>query len=378
MRLRNPVPSRRQAGLVTLVISLVMLLAMTLFVILMARSSLVEVKASANSYRDKQAMEAAETGMNTAVAYYTHGSIDRDGDGTADPVFDTNNDGIGDANTVTLDGKQVTARFCTVASNPPTSCTTPTTDLVNVMLFSQGWSDDQVATHRVAQVMTKFQALPNGPSVPFVGKVINSMTGTLNVTNNETNTTIWTGDNIQSASGNFKTEIQINGVNDQISSEKNGSVFTLGTDIVQNDQSLKNATPDTFFQNFFGRSRTAMKAAADTLVTSGSLSAGLHEGELIYMDTGSTVTINQNLGSPTNPVILIVNGALKLHGDVYGVVYCKDLDAANGNGSITGSMIAENVIKANGTFDYIYSGNVMTLTQGIGKQGPLNGSWRDF
>ena len=375
----------RQRGAATLLISLVMLVAMTLLAVVMARSSLIEIRASANSYRAKQAVEAAEAGLNFGLAHYQHGGADQDDDGVADTLFPADTDGDGDPNTTVIDGKVVEARYCTPGNNPPATCVLPT-DLNNVLIFAQGWSDDRVAVHRMRQLSTYYQALPNGPLVPLVAKSASTMkaSGNLTIVNNESNTTIWMGDAIDTATGSFNTFIQVDGVDNTKSSEKAGAVYTLGPDVIHNDATLKTATLGDFFANFFGASKTDVRAKANVVINAGAgetLTAGLHGDELIYIDNASGgFTVNQNLGTLDHPVVLVVDGPLTIAGSsqIYGVVYTTLLDHAAGTADVFGSLIAEDIDDAVGGFTVTYKGSVIEATEQIGRRAPLTGSWRDF
>ena len=90
-------PSRRQQeGVVTIILSIVLLILTSLVAAYTGGAILFERKIAANEFRSSQAFEAAESGMSTALAYLaSRGGADKDGDGAIDPVFDTDGDGIG-------------------------------------------------------------------------------------------------------------------------------------------------------------------------------------------------------------------------------------------------------------------------------------------
>ena len=88
---------RRQRGVLTLTVSLAILVLSTLVTFSVTKAILMEQKISNNELRARQAFEAAEAGMLAAMDYINN-DPDVDGNGSIDPVFDTNADGTGDTN----------------------------------------------------------------------------------------------------------------------------------------------------------------------------------------------------------------------------------------------------------------------------------------
>ena len=99
-----------QRGATTTAMSLILLVLITMVAGYTGRTVLFEQKMSANDFRGRQAFEAAESGLATAMTYLAApGDADKDDDGVIDPVFDTDADGIGDSTTMTYaDNSSVT------------------------------------------------------------------------------------------------------------------------------------------------------------------------------------------------------------------------------------------------------------------------------
>lgn len=375
----------RERGAVTLLVSLVMLVAMTLFAVAMSRSSLVEIRASSNAYRAKQAFETAEAGFNVALAYYNSGGVDQNGDGVADALFPADTDGDGNPNTTVIDGKVMEARFCTPGDDPATLCN-PATDPAQVLIWARGRSDDQMAQHQVRQMVTFFSLLPNGPLVPLVSKTLSTLSGNFTIENPDSNKTIWTGDVIDGATGSFQTYIEFDAGHTglEVSSTKSGSTYTLGPDILQGDTNLSDATPAEFFQNFFGTDKAGFAAKADyVLANCSGLSAIAGDSVItkplaIYV-TGDCSFGPGNIGTAANPVLLVANGHLSNNGspDAYGVFY-GDTANLNGGPHITGSILTGDVVSGLGTATLTYSSSVIGILEDSGGRAPVNGSWRDF
>jgi hypothetical protein len=102
---------------------------------------------SANDFRSRQAFEAAESGLQMALAYIgSSGGADKDGIPGNDPVFDTNADGIGDS---------LTAAF---------------PDSSSAWLWHVRWRINRVScysTSRLAPSMRRFATNCGGPFVRF-------------------------------------------------------------------------------------------------------------------------------------------------------------------------------------------------------------------
>lgn len=88
------------------------------------------------------------------------------------------------------------------------------------------------------------------------------------------------------------------------------------------------------------------------------------------------------LGSAAQPVVLVVQGRLTLRGDVtvHGVVYATDIHWNDSpGGQVHGALISASGYQGNGTPDLHYDADVLhTLQQHTGSFARVPGSWRDF
>lgn len=69
-------PPARQRGLATLVIALIIMVAVTLTVLFTAQTSILEERMAANETRMKQTTNAAQAGLERAVAFAQDGEDD--------------------------------------------------------------------------------------------------------------------------------------------------------------------------------------------------------------------------------------------------------------------------------------------------------------
>ena len=133
-RSRHASSRSRQRGAATLAVSLVLLLLITLVGFYTSRTVVLERKIAGNDFRSRQAFEAAESGINIALAYIgRRGGADKNDDSILDPVFDTNADGLGDASTLTFDN------FSSVT-------VTLTGTFPTIGIQADGFSDDRTGT----------------------------------------------------------------------------------------------------------------------------------------------------------------------------------------------------------------------------------------
>ena len=400
---RQPIiPRPKQKGAATLVMSLVLLTLITMVSVYTSRTVLMEQKISANDFRERQAFEAAESGLATAISYVSGtGGADKDGDGTVDPVFDTDGDGIGDSNNLTFsDFSSVTV---TITGALPT-----------FLLQSIGVSDDLTATRTVRSIGTPVDALPNSPGGPMTTRGTVSAVGSATIYNPEGNTTIWSGGDVDLGANN-STATNIADPSDPgypscmetsmtCGTTRSSSKVAVGLDVLEYDTTLSNLTTEQMFQNFFGTSMAnyresrvtleVMAANVDNNATN-TASPGVHlaVGEVIWVEgnasigsttVGCEITLTGAATCPTanlDPSVLIINGHLDTSGGkFYGVVFVIGDVTVSGSAVVTGAIIVGNNshTTAGGSLDLWYNSDVMNMTRDNGLLGGTPGSWRDW
>lgn len=347
-------------------------------VIYTSRSSLMELTLSNNAYRAKQAQTAADAGLDFALATYLQGTaVPTDG---ASQVVDT----------TLIGGKRAFYWFCapetTFADIEDNACDA-LAGTGRMRIFATGYSDDDTAVARATVLISEENALSINPKAALTAKGSASATlnGNLTVINNMSPTTIWTGTDIGAMTGSFETQVSVNGSDYQKSSEKVGNKFYLGPDVVYNDHSLHEMSYADYFTQMTGRTPSEMAALADirisgseTLPTADASNDYLG-GKIIYVDK-ATFDPNVNLGTTTNPVILVVNGDFGLNGPntINGIVVAKNLNKANGNARINGALIVENIDNANGGFTIEMVPSVINNLDNITVKSTVGNSWRDW
>ncbi|MDX1490104.1 MAG: hypothetical protein R3332_02385 [Pseudohongiellaceae bacterium] len=390
----NTRPLARQSGVLTLVISLVILTLSTLVTFNVSKAVLMEQKIANNDLRAKQAFEAAEAGVLAAVAYLDN-DPDVDSDSVIDPVFDTNNDGLGDSNTAVVGTGSVVV-----------TTTDLSTDMTTILITSQGFSDDQSATRTITQVLSTINPLPNMPDNPLTTKGTIIISGSATVHNPEGHSTIWSGSDIDLGSNNStSTEVpDIGGatypgcmdIPMSCSLVSASNRLIAGVDIIENDSSLGALTSDEFFRNFFGLSPTTFRSALTTIDTTPAdivADAHLASQEVIWVEgdvtisgitVGCTTAVTGNNVCPaanTKPSIVVVNGNATFTGTphFYGLLFIRGDTLGSGNVTVHGAMvIAGNASSTGGSLDIWYNSDVLESTAKAGASTGSSGTWKDF
>ncbi len=105
---------------------------------------------------------------------------------------------------------------------------------------------------------------------------------------------------------------------------------------------------------------------------------------MISIDGDATLDGPITLGSPEQPVVIVVHGAALLSGDVtvHGLLYAASIrwDAATGpQASVHGAVVSESGYSGNGAPDLHRDAGVLRALQvHTGSFAQVPGSWKDF
>lgn len=105
---------------------------------------------------------------------------------------------------------------------------------------------------------------------------------------------------------------------------------------------------------------------------------------LIWVDGDMQLSGSTSFGTPQRPVIIIASGAVELHGDVviHGVIYGASLawqDGSGAHGAVRGAAISESGYQGDASADFVYDSGVLSaLMTGTGTFAVVPGSWKDF
>jgi Tfp pilus assembly protein PilX len=359
-----------QRGAITLFVSLIILIGIIAITGNGSRQAVLEQSSSASDRRAKEAFEAADAGVEKAITFLQANS--------ATVAVDANNDGFIDAysNPAITNASLVNgSKFSVTYSNSSPG----NLDVLDVT--SIGTSIDGSVTRTVRVSVVRIPTITSSVSAGIIAKNAVTMSGNSIVTNTVTNPTIWSG-GTTSLSGSASTSGQ-NGV----TSDKNA----INGDVLQNDNNISSLSSQQFFMNFFNAPPDTVRNNADIHLTNpGSLNTldGI-SGKVIWVDqTTGTAQLNSNvtIGSPTEPVVLIINGNLsgnfQLNGGatIYGVVYTTGdwLNSGGGTANIFGSAIVNGQYQSTGTPNITYEPAIIAnIKKSLDIYTKIPGSWRD-
>jgi Tfp pilus assembly protein PilX len=160
-----------------------------------------------------------------------------------------------------------------------------------------------------------------------------------------------------------------------------------------NDAPLANLAPDRLFAAHFGIDRNGWKSqpAVERVTCSDDCGADLTAAigddlahRMIWVDGDLRLTGPITLGSPQRPLIIVASGALRLSGGVviHGLLYGRSLSwnttAAN-SALLRGAAIIEGDYSGDAAADMVYDTEVLAALRGnSGSFARIDGSWRDF
>lgn len=354
---------RGAATLITAVVLMIAVLGITFYV---SETVLTEKRLVSNEYRSKQAFYAAQAGIDYGIAYLKPGNS-----AAAGGLLDQEVLSAGSSPLVTVSMSDVSLG----------------TDGAVVTVHALGKSDDLSVQRTLIQTFGKVPIMPNPSSVPVISKGIVSFGGNLKVTNTNEKLTIWTGDDITSF-GSTSTYIGVEGDSTNLESQLSTSSKTRGSDVVDGDSNLKNATVAEFLHLFFGDNYdTIPEIGAEASLTSFPADPTTASG-MIYIDGDASIPANTTYGSVTipkaedsdNPVIIVVNGELSMQSNsvVNGIVVAKNIRLAGG-AEVNGSIIAtEDVDFGGGTMEITHVDVNGVIQNKVFSLAPVNGAWKDW
>jgi Tfp pilus assembly protein PilX len=409
----SPVRPSRQAGMATLVTSLVIMILATILVMAVSKTTLMEQRISSNEIRSRQAAEAAEAGVNYGVAYVMQTTLA----GATVPIgADKNNDNIADtialttmtsgtSNSYSVSFCDPTASLATMScpdTPGPVVCTAaPATYLSSPRIVACGWSDDALGRAMISQGVGTASGIANPPTNPLTSKGAVNVTGSATVTNYFNNLTVWSGGSLSNIGNSGKTFVRnptiappdpsvapptppstCSASTDYVcTTDKNST----GPDVIDADPTLSNLTNAQMFTNYFGVTDVAAYQATIATMpnmtdsTAGSLSGVMSQSIVVTGDL--TSNMNFTIGSRDRPVVLIINGNWRGAGNttIYGIVFITGDVNLSGGKTIYGGAAIEGSVSGTGSLDVIYDPLVASnAANHVGKPGLIPGTWRDW
>lgn len=361
--------TRTQKGYALLITTSLILLGLAINALIVSKSMNIEQRSQSNEYQQQMGFQAAEAALEYGVAYLFNNN--------SAILQDSNNDGIINSYTnpaITNASLPNGARFNVSYTN------TVAFSYRTIEVTATGYSNNGESQRTIRELVTIYPLLVNTPPAGVVTRNSVDLSGNITISNTQSGTTIWSGGSV-GLSGSAATAT---------SSGTGSNSSAMGSDVVSNDTNLSSLSGDQFFNAFFGQTKTQAQQNS-RLVYSNSASTEM--GSALNGVTGQSIWINQTsgearfnsnitIGSPLQPVILIVNGPLKMNGTVtvYGIVYVIGDWDNNGGGNLTinGGVVVEGNLLSTGTPNVNFSQSILGNLNQIGMYVKVPGSWRDF
>lgn len=351
-----------QRGLVTLGVALAILVLASVAVLAVARALTVEQMVIGSQWRAAQAFEAAEAGLQQALAYLIR-EPDRDADGQPDPVFDSDGDGVGDS-----DLQQFGSSLIRV------TVTDLTGDLRHLQVTAQGSADDGSTQRRVTQELVVPNALPDLPGLPLLVTGDITISGSAMVLNPAGGATLRSGGDL--AAGEDPATV-------------------LGPAPVTQDAELAALVPAALFRKFFGRAPQQYRnALATQLLTAAAAQQQLSaaqsgllwvEGdlELDSVRFGCAQWLEVDSPCPEaaqQPGIVVVNGSFSSRGStqLHGLLFVLGSVVVEGELRLHGALVLAGSLQVAGELELHYDSVLLQAAAYAGRRVALPGSWRDF
>lgn len=188
-----------------------------------------------------------------------------------------------------------------------------------------------------------------------------------------------------------------------------GASLTMGADeafLFQNAKTII-ATPAVQAAGLLAAGQSTLPTGTDAkgAAATGYPNSGFNG--LVWCQTGCSIGSNQQLGSPENPVLLVIDGSATIQGKVFGMVFLRTLagtatltpasgytmsatEVSNGGNAVLdmnagavvyGAVVLQGKVnKANGTASVVYNGDVMQTLIGepaFNKFVGVPGGWTD-
>lgn len=396
----RPRVRKHQEGVVTLVTAVVLLLAVFGISFFVSETVINEKQIVSNDLRAKQAFHSAQAGIELGRA------LQNDTSSCSSPISNVKSSG------------SFVLQVCAVS-----------TAIGLYTVQSTGFSADSAVERTLTMSVGRLPSENNPPKVPIVAKGGLGLTGNVKAINNAAPLTVWTGKEF-GLNGSANTYISIDGKKNQLSSIKNpGGDNVYGPDVLTGDLNLKNALPEEILQSFFNVSAIASFATGSSPfndsanydvsnsaywsqeftyysavdATFAAPSNGSFDPEAFTdweQSTGRDITsledeadipsVNVNLsgsdqylGTPSNPVKIVVDGTLTINGSptIFGVIIADKI-RVTGSPVIFGGVVVlskdDDAVDGAGSPTIIMDSTVIDDAFNEDGYGPVKSSWKDW
>ena len=355
---------KSQRGAAALVVTLMLFLALALASLGLHRHLIAEQRAAANQARAAQAFEAAEAGLEWALAQLNSAQrIGADCQPDTDPA----------ATTPTF-----RERYLTLAR--ATGVVTPTALQASCVRTTSGWSCSCPASSPVVlsapvgnepapAFMLRFQPATRAGAVRISADGCTSLAGAC---------AAGSAGSAGTADATAHAEVAAA----LVGGLRNPPALALTT----RDAVLQ--TPDQFFATFFGIDKTTWQSQSLVARVNCGADCGHAIGEaiaagnaLIQVDGDLALTGPLTLGTAAHPVVIVASGSAHLDGGVtiVGALYTTSATVSGTGTLVQGAVINEGLYAGPAAPDFRLDADVLAaLAHQTGSFARVSGSWRDF
>jgi hypothetical protein len=407
-------PSREQRGIAATTAALLLFLAMGIIVAFTNRSLVFEQRTSANQYRYTKAFEAAEAGLEWALASINlKESLDTScvPDGAANSSFRgrylTVNSSTGAITSTGLKPMCVISAAgyqcsCPAAGNAAVSADPGPAFLVEFTTAPQA-GVVRITVHGCTSAAG--QCIPAPVGTPDGYAKVTALLGVLPALGTAPAATITAKDDVTwsgsgAAIGVVNTDPSTNGITinagGDIAEEKVRITTIPGSppssSIIENDSSLSSISTDSMFSTFFGMTKEQFQGLAKTVTCPTNCTSTMeatvasfgNETPIIWVTNDMDISGTVSIGTTANPVILVVNGNIHINGtmDVVGMVYASSTtwnNTGGGSAFLRGAAVSEGSFTGNGSPDFFFDADVLNKLRFVpGAFSKIPGSWKDY
>ena len=422
MRARHPSATLRQRGAAALIVVVVLFFILALVVAYAGRNLIFEQRTSFNNQRATQAFEMAEAGLEFAIGLLSAGRVNdacQPTSVTTQATFRQRHFGTDADGNFTISAAQADLRpTCMMLANGPScSCpaagaptlvepvgVAPTIQLqfqpvaqpglvrvtsrgcnsIGTQCYAASTKGPADAVAEVSVLLGLNSALATPPAAAVTAR------GTVNLNNQA----------VIVSNADVPTHgLTIDAGGDVLQADAARILSVPGTpgsaSIRAADPSLSTLTTERMFVSLFGMDRATYRSqpavvrvtCSGTCETAIANAVSANPGRIIWVQ--GPVVIDGNLvplGSPADPVVLVVQGNLTVSAnlELFGVLYLHDPSGTNvlstvGATTIHGAVVAEGDLSITGTPRIIFEPEVLrAINKSQGSLVRVPGSWRDF
>jgi Tfp pilus assembly protein PilX len=158
--------------------------------------------------------------------------------------------------------------------------------------------------------------------------------------------------------------------------------------VIENDPMLNDPAADSFFNAFFGLSRSmwkqqqgvkVLRCDGDCSIAIAAAVAGGHR--MIWIEGDARLASDVAIGQRGRPVVLVTTGTLAVAAsvNVHGLVYAGRIDWSGAPASVRGAIVSESDALIANASDFVRDAAVLNdLQSQVGSYARVPGSWRDF